>query len=85
LTATVLRGTDLKFEKVIGKGSFAVVHRGKWRGNTVALKIRIPPGFNTDNLSNFEEIEVLRYGYQNICVYAIPPPTIYILIGSSIT
>lgn len=34
---------ELQFEKIIGRGHFAVVHKGKWNGKEVALKcIAIP-------------------------------------------
>ena len=36
---------ELEFGPVVGCGSFAEVHKGKWKGQEVALKrIRLPPG-----------------------------------------
>ena len=49
---------DLEFSNVIGRGSFAVVYRGCWRGKDVALKqIRVPCG----NIATVpKEVEILR-------------------------
>ena len=44
---------DFKFGAVVGRGSFATVHRGTWSGIEVALKrIRMPcrSGATTTNL-----------------------------------
>ena len=47
---------------VLGKGSFATVNRGKWNGKDVALKrIRLPGGYDTEELANMQEIAILRY------------------------
>ena len=50
----------LEFGEVIGRGSFAEVHRGKWNGLEVALKrMRLPPG--GDQLQSvLKEVSVLR-------------------------
>ena len=49
----------LEFGEVIGRGSFADVHKGKWNGEEVALKrIRLPPG--SDSSSVLKEVAVLR-------------------------
>lgn len=49
---------DLQFNKIIGRGSFAVVYRGLWQGKDVALKqIRVPCG----NIANVpKEVAILR-------------------------
>lgn len=50
----------MEFGRLIGRGTFGQVHRGKWKEKTVALKrIAIPPGSDTSNLP--KEIEVLRF------------------------
>ena len=51
---------DFNFGAIVGRGSFATVHRGTWRGIEVALKqIRMPcgSGATTTNLpkSNLNE------------------------------
>ena len=53
--------SNLKFEECIGRGSFAVVHRGTWQGKEVAL--RLPSGLDADSLQNIQEINILRYNY----------------------
>ena len=58
----MITSRNLTFEDVIGKGSFAVVYRGKWEGKVVALKkMRLPSGISTDSLPNIQEIRILRY------------------------
>ena len=49
------------FDAVIGSGSFAVVHRGRWRGMEVAIKsIKIPSGsLHASDLP--KEVEILGY------------------------
>ena len=50
---------ELEFGPVIGRGSFAEVHRGKWKGEEVALKrIRLPPGGDPSVFP--KEVQVLR-------------------------
>ena len=50
---------ELEFGPVIGRGNFAEVHRGKWKGEKFALKqIRLPPG--GDPLIVPKEVQVLR-------------------------
>ena len=50
---------ELEFGPVIGRGSFAEVHKGKWKGQEVALKrIRLPPGGDPSIVS--KEVSVLR-------------------------
>jgi serine/threonine protein kinase len=51
---------DIEFGRVIGRGSFAVVHKGYWCGKEVALKrIQLPSGSDLTTLTtpkgvNFE-------------------------------
>ncbi len=53
---------DLEIGDVVGKGSFATVHKGKWKGQDVALKrLRLPGGFDAGSVTGIKEIEVLRY------------------------
>jgi predicted Ser/Thr protein kinase len=49
---------ELEFGNVIGRGSFAVVYRGCWKGKDVALKqIRVPCG----NIATvLKEVSILR-------------------------
>lgn len=50
------------YEGIIGRGSFAVVHKGRWQEKAVALKcIRIPFLSNTSEIP--KEVEILRYMY----------------------
>ena len=50
---------DLEFGDVIGRGSFAIVYRGRWQGKDVALKqIRVPCG----NIATVpKEVAILRW------------------------
>ena len=53
---------ELEVGQVVGRGNFGVVHRGRWNGRDVALKIiRIPTGYDTDSVSNYKEIAILRF------------------------
>lgn len=49
---------ELKFEEIIGRGHFAVVHKGVWKGREVALKCITLP----DNclFSIPPEVEILK-------------------------
>lgn len=50
----------LEFGEVVGRGSFAEVHKGKWNGKKVALKrMRLPPGSDPSIVP--KEVAVLRY------------------------
>ena len=53
---------DVKFGKVIGRGTFGTVNRGVWKGKDVALKRMKTAGcVNTvEDVSNYKEISVLR-------------------------
>ena len=38
---------DVEVGKIVGRGSFVVVHHGRWRGKDVAVKkIRVPNSAN---------------------------------------
>ena len=53
---------DLEFGAVVGRGSFAAVHRRTWRGTEVALKrIRMPFGSSTTITNLPKEISILRF------------------------
>ena len=53
---------NIVFEGVIGRGSFAVVHKGRWEGKDVALKrIRIPCSTSLSTSTLPQEVEILRY------------------------
>ena len=53
---------DVQFGKIIGRGSFAVVYKGVWRGKEVALKqIQLPCGSDLATLTTPKEVLILRY------------------------
>ena len=53
---------DLEFGTVVGRGSFATVHRGIRRGTAVALKqIRMPSGSSATITDLPKEISILRF------------------------
>ncbi len=54
---------DIQFGELIGRGSYGAVHKGVWRGNTVALKrIPITPEVDTSQVfASNKEIAALRY------------------------
>ena len=62
---------DLKFGAVVGRGSFATVHRGTWRGIEVALKrIRMPCGSGATTTNLPKEISIFRlYMSYKISIY----------------
>ena len=53
---------DLTFLQVIGKGAFAVVHKGTWKDRVVALKkLKLPPDAEIHNdATTHREIVALR-------------------------
>ena len=52
--------SELEFGEVVGRGSFATVHRGSWKGHDVALKkMRLPGGCDASILP--KEVTILRY------------------------
>lgn len=51
---------EVEFGDVIGRGSYAVVYKGNWRNNTVALKcINISKMLQTAD--QLQEIAILRF------------------------
>ena len=38
ISAMCIDMSELEFGEVVGRGSFATVHRGSWKGHDVALK-----------------------------------------------
>ena len=55
---------DFTFGAVVGRGSFATVHRGTWKGidHEVALKrIRMPCGSSAATTNLPKEISILRF------------------------
>lgn len=57
---------DLKFEEIIGQGSFGTVYKGKLRDKKVALKkIKIPQSMDHSTMvSSSRELAALRYDIQ---------------------
>lgn len=53
---------EIHFGEVVGRGTFGIVYKGAWKGQTVALKrIQIPPGIDKNQvLTNSREIAALR-------------------------
>ena len=52
---------ELQFDEVVGKGGFAVVHKGSWRERVVALKtVKLPPDLGVHELASQREILALR-------------------------
>ena len=61
--------SEVEMGCALGKGSFATVIRGKWNGKDVALKrIRLPGGYDTEELANMQEIAIQRYA-NVICLF----------------
>ena len=53
--------SEIEIGDVIGKGSFGVVNKGRWKGKVVALKrIRLTGGCSDEETANAKEITVLR-------------------------
>ena len=59
---------ELKFDEVIGQGSYGTVHKGIWRGETVALKrLPVPPGMSTQHvLQHNKDLAALRYEFVHL-------------------
>ena len=51
---------DIKFDAIIGRGSFAVVYRKAWRARQVALKCVSVPDSVSAGIP--KEVQILRYG-----------------------
>ena len=49
---------ELEFGPVIGRGSFAEVHRGKWKREVALKRICLPPGGDSSVVP--KEVQVLR-------------------------
>lgn len=64
---------EIEFGDVIGRGSFAVVHKGKVNGAAVALKrLRIPVGDDVQQLLiESKEIAALRYIFACILYFCM--------------
>lgn len=62
-TELLINSKEIKFGKLIGRGSFGSVYEGNWRGRDVALKqIEIPVGMDRGQVAaNSCELKVLRY------------------------
>lgn len=58
---------ELQIEEMIGQGAFGTVHRAKWRGTAVAVKILVCQHLTADILEEFEaEVQImtiLRYAF----------------------
>ena len=56
---------ELQIEEMIGQGAFGTVHRAKWRGTAVAVKILVCQHLTADILGEFEAevqiMSILRY------------------------
>lgn len=54
---------DIQFNEVIGRGTFGVVHKGIWKGETVALKVLpLPSGVgHAEIFERNREMAALRY------------------------
>ena len=59
--ALLVEKSEIEIGDVIGKGSFGIVNKGKWKGKVVALKrIRLPGGYSDEEIADAKEITVLR-------------------------
>ena len=54
---------EIVYKKLIGRGGFATVYKGKWKGKKVALKrINIPPGIDRKQMiASSCELNALKY------------------------
>lgn len=54
---------EIQFGELVGRGSFASLHKGVWRGQTVALKrIQILSGMDKSQVvADSREVTALRY------------------------
>ena len=60
---------DIHFGSVIGRGSFAVVHKGSWKGIEVALKrIQLPVGSDISTFPTPKEVTILKLVVYRILV-----------------
>ena len=55
LTSVLVHYSEIEVGGVIGKGSFAIVNKGKWNGQDVALKrIRVPGGYDSEDITDLK-------------------------------
>ncbi|CAI5708637.1 unnamed protein product [Peronospora farinosa] len=71
---------ELQIEEMIGQGAFGTVHRAKWRGTAVAVKILVCQHLTADILGEFEaEVQIMSIlRHPNICLLmgaCLEPPT----------
>ncbi|KAF4319506.1 hypothetical protein BBO99_00000769 [Phytophthora kernoviae] len=71
---------ELQIEEMIGQGAFGTVHRAKWRGTAVAVKILVCQHLTADILEEFEaEVQIMSIlRHPNICLLmgaCLEPPT----------
>ncbi|CAI5741863.1 unnamed protein product [Hyaloperonospora brassicae] len=71
---------ELQVDEMIGQGAFGTVHRAKWRGTVVAVKILVCQYMTTDILEEFEaEVQIMSIlRHPNICLLmgaCLEPPT----------
>ncbi|EGZ28879.1 hypothetical protein PHYSODRAFT_537479 [Phytophthora sojae] len=71
---------ELQIEEMIGQGAFGTVHRAKWRGTAVAVKILVCQHLTADILEEFEaEVQIMTIlRHPNICLLmgaCLEPPT----------
>ncbi|KAJ8522347.1 hypothetical protein ON010_g17713 [Phytophthora cinnamomi] len=71
---------ELQIEEMIGQGAFGTVHRAKWRGTAVAVKILVCQYLTADILEEFEaEVQIMSIlRHPNICLLmgaCLEPPT----------
>lgn len=60
----VISAHNLKFGAAIGRRSFAVVYRGMWKEEEVALKkMKFTRDISAASLPSIQENAVLRYNY----------------------
>uniref|UniRef100_M4BH68 non-specific serine/threonine protein kinase n=1 Tax=Hyaloperonospora arabidopsidis (strain Emoy2) TaxID=559515 RepID=M4BH68_HYAAE len=71
---------ELQIDEMIGQGAFGTVHRAKWRGTVVAVKILVCQYLTADILEEFEaEVQIMSIlRHPNICLLmgaCLEPPT----------
>lgn len=61
-------------------GFFGEVFRGMWNGTDVAIKVFLEQDLNAENMEDFcNEISILRYLLDNICVFSRSITVIFII------
>ncbi|CEG41895.1 tkl protein kinase [Plasmopara halstedii] len=71
---------ELQIKEMIGQGAFGTVHRAKWRGTAVAVKILVYQYLTMDILEEFEaEVQIMSIlRHPNVCLLmgaCLEPPT----------